>query len=92
MSSSTSTSVTQSGKHGGNASGDAFSGSTGLAGSGAGAGSAAAGSSGWGYGGSSANASGSGIGGGAGSGADAFGAAGGDVSDNTSIGSITINS
>jgi hypothetical protein len=87
MSGNTGVGVNQSGKSGGEAFGEAGAGSGALAGSGFGVGQAAAG--GFGVG---AGASGLGLGGSAGAGAGAVGAAGGDVSDNTSIGSININS
>jgi hypothetical protein len=86
MSTDTGVGVNQSGKSGGDALGSAFSGAGAAAGSGLGVGQAAA------AGFSGAGASGYGIGGSAGAGAGAVGAAGGDVSDNTSIGSININS
>ena len=87
MSHSTSVSVGQSGKSGGDAFGGAGSGAGAMAGSGFGIGQAEAG--GFGVG---AGAGGLGIGGSAGASAGSFGAHGGDVSDNTSIGSININS
>ena len=86
MSHSTSVGLNQSGKSGGEAFGFAGAGAGALAGSGVGVGEAAAG--GFGVG---AGAGGLGVGGNAGAGAGAIGAAGGDVSDNTSIGSININ-
>ena len=79
--------VEQSGKSGGDAFGHSTSGSSALGGAGLGSASAFGG-----YGGGSAEAGASGFGGDAGSTSGAQGALGGDVSDNTSIGSITINS
>jgi hypothetical protein len=87
MSHNTSVSVGQSGKSGGDAFGGAESGAGAAGGFGFGGGQAVAG--GFGVG---AGAAGLGIGGSAGAGAGSFGAHGGDVSDNTSIGSININS
>ena len=87
MSHDSSVGITQSGKSGGDASGFAVAGAGALAGSGVGVGQADAG--GFGVG---AGAAGLGVGGGAGASAGAIGAMGGDVSDNTSIGSININS
>jgi hypothetical protein len=79
--------VEQSGKSGGDAFGHSTSGSSALGGAGLGSASAFGG-----YGGGSAEAGASGFGGDAGSNSGAQGALGCDVSDNTSIGSITINS
>ena len=87
MSHSASVGVSQSGKSGGEAIGAAGSAAGSFAGSGLGVGQAAA--AGFGVG---AGAAGLGFGGSAGSGAGSIGAAGGDVSDNTSIGSFNINS
>ena len=78
--------VEQSGKSGGDAFGHSTSGSLGVGGAGLGSASAFGG-----YGGASSGIA-SGIAGDGISGSDAAGALGGDVSDNTSIGSITINS
>ena len=87
---STNVGVEQSGKAGGDASGLGLSSSDALGGSGLGYAGASAG--GYGMGGGMATAGASGLGGDASSGSAAAGALGGDVSDNTSIGSITINS
>jgi len=87
MSTNTFAGVNQSGKSGGDAAGFAGSGAAAQAGCGCGGGSGSAG--GWG---SFAEGVGVGVGGSAGAGSGAIGAAGGDVSDNTSIGSININS
>ena len=87
MSHSTSVGISQSGKTGGEASGFASAGAGALAGSGVGVGQADA----FGFG-VGAGAAGLGVGGSAGASVGAIGAHGGDVSDNTSIGSININS
>jgi hypothetical protein len=87
MAHNTSVGVSQSGKSGGDAFGGAESGAGALGGTGVGVGQAGA----FGFG-AGAGAAGLGVGGGAGAGAGSFGAHGGDVSDNTSIGSISINS